>query len=546
MKLNELTVLIKSFERIDALERCLRSVRKLLPGVGIIICDDSRSAPNIKLCDNESIHYAGYDRGLSYCRNELLKLCNTEYFLLMDDDTYLIECDLDEIGEAAHHFDIVGGQVDGIPWRGAFRKNGERLIHLYDRTISNCYGYDIYDFIPNFFVGKTATVSKVGWDNELKVSEHSEFFMRAKGKLHTTQLRSGLRSTNCRDRNEFYDKHRGRTRHFGQIEATKLGIKYMDFVNPDKIKALVIKNPKVYDHPQGFMEEFQERLGNGNGHSLDYVWEKDILDNPKTFNWWKYNLIICNYTWVGPRERPKNIRCVYINDDLHWNDNEENRDTLLEVIGAADIYLGPYVNQMPGLIEYEDLIDKSIPFPFAVPWWFEPGEWANRDPRIACSGSLHSEVYPLRTDITLSGDEKVAMIDGHPGYSMEKNPDGLFRAKYSAWLNQFMGGLATFGYGRFPTESRPYLVAKYFEIAACTCPFFEEIDGLKELGFKPYVNYVPIKQDNWRSVFDDWLSRPDDMRDIYLNSSALISERHSIHHRVDEFWRIIKDKFAWQ
>ena len=543
MNLNEITVLIKSFERVDALERCLRSVRKLLPGVGIIICDDSRELPNISLKENEEIHHIGFDQGLAKGRNILLCKCKTPYFLLMDDDTYLIECNLDKISEALKSFDIVGGIVDGIPWRGMFKLKNYRLIHLYDQYEKDESGYKKYDFIPNFFVGKTEEVAAVGWDNELKVSEHSEFFTRAQGVLRTTQIETGFRSSNCRDRNEFYDRCRSRTKHFGQIEHKKIGIKFMDFVNPDKIKALVIKNPAVYDHPNGFMEEFQERLGNGNNHSIDYVWESDINDR---FPWYKYNLIICNFTWVGPRERPKSIRCVYINDDLHWNGNDKARDNLLENIDAADLFFNPYARHMSIIPEFDNYITKSVEMPFAVPWWFEPGQWAERSPTIACSGGLHPEVYPLRTDISLSDDECVAVIDCHPGYSMKSNPHALVRNRYSAWMNQHMGGLATMGYGRFPSGNREYLVAKYVEVAACTCPFFEEIDGLKELGFKPYVNYVPIDNNNWRHVFRDWLDRPDDMRDIFLNSSALITERHCVHHRVNYFWKTIKERFGWQ
>jgi hypothetical protein len=79
------------------------------------------------------------------------------------------------------------------------------------------------DVVHNFFVARTENVLALGgWDEQLKLNEHVEFFVR----LH----RRGMRVAYCADviawhwmeRNTEYDRYRGRD--FTTLAAQKIGV----------------------------------------------------------------------------------------------------------------------------------------------------------------------------------------------------------------------------------------------------------------------------------------------------------------------------------
>jgi len=86
--LNELTIVIKTFERYKTLARLLRSIRKYYPSVKIIIVDDSLHPKKIK--DVQKIDMP-YNSGISAGRNEALKHVATKYTLFLDDDFVFLE-----------------------------------------------------------------------------------------------------------------------------------------------------------------------------------------------------------------------------------------------------------------------------------------------------------------------------------------------------------------------------------------------------------------------------------------------------------------------
>ena len=91
-------------------------------------------------------------------------------------------------------------------------------------------------------------------------------------------------------------------------------------------------------------------------------------------------------------------------------------------------------------------------------------------------------------------------------------------------------------------------MAKYLEMSALTCMFAEEFPNsdLEDLGFEPYEHYIPFNEDNWRDQISKWLAKPEEMRQVFLRSSALVSSRHYMHNRIQDFWRIVADAFGWE
>ena len=436
-----LSILIKSFERKDALERLLQSVREFFPGCSVLIFDDSRRKPDLQLQGNESLHHCHtHDVGLSAGRNWLVENCTTTHFLLCDDDTVIVESLsskqlINKLDRA--RYDILGGTVLGIEgWKGSFRRHEDRLVHLLNERNKNGY----FDFIPNFFVADTNQIRGILWDESLKVCEHTEFFWRAKVNC---EIDPNLKSANCRDRNHYYSGFRGRIKEFQKLEKSKIGVDAYDFVDPLNIKALAVVKATLADHPQGYMDEFNRRLGDNNSHSIDWVWEADVLKGD--IPWERYNLVISNFTWIGPRESPPTMRCVYLNDDLHWNANNDTRDELIEVANASDLILSPYGQHANKIPEYIASHGKFRNLPYALPWWFEPRPWAGRKNKAAMSGGYHHEIYPLRTEITKECEtgilnDEIEWLGNHPGWEHRSGSQLNLQGKVCIMVERIYGG----------------------------------------------------------------------------------------------------------
>jgi GT2 family glycosyltransferase len=212
-------ILIKTFERKGSLIRLLRSLENAGCRLSILIADDSRCPYKKEILGRFpalDIHYytLPFDSGLSAGRNALLEKAKTPFFLLFDDDfawhkTTDLAAALKIMEE--QRLDIGGGTFQNLlsattikrlahilltpamAWR-YFNQIplesahiGNFLIENKDctLTISNKQPegslFCPCDLVNNFFIGRTASIQKIGgWDETLKVGEHEDFFLRTK------------------------------------------------------------------------------------------------------------------------------------------------------------------------------------------------------------------------------------------------------------------------------------------------------------------------------------------------------------------------------
>lgn len=219
--LNEnLTAVIKTFERPDVLARLLRSIRRFFPGLPVMVVDDSKNPVQV---DGVETIIMPFDSGISAGRNEALHRLSTPYFLLLDDD--FIFCRKTDLVSALEclvsepRIDIMGGTVVDLPF---YRVPDYRKTALFPTphqplypTGSTLAGLPVYDKVPNFFIARTDRVRKVLWDEKLKVAEHADFFTRARGVLATVyneQMR-------CLHVRSWYDEHYRQFRYRADVWA---------------------------------------------------------------------------------------------------------------------------------------------------------------------------------------------------------------------------------------------------------------------------------------------------------------------------------------
>ena len=207
-------------DRWPVLQRLTASVEKYFPGTEVHIASDSGQEfdksrlLNFTLIDTISghrlmrsvlIHNMLEDSGLSACRNYLVNHISTPFFFLLDDD-FTIEDDshLDHLLELIYthgQIDIIAGKIpeDVLTFHdytGFFLLYNEtlELVHevpdemadeaLFRSSTDEDENLDMInvcrrvDFVPNVFMGRTSSIRSVGWDEQLKLGEHEDFFLR--------------------------------------------------------------------------------------------------------------------------------------------------------------------------------------------------------------------------------------------------------------------------------------------------------------------------------------------------------------------------------
>jgi Glycosyl transferase family 2 len=202
----DITVLVKTFERPDALRRLLASIRALYERVPIVVVDDSREPLRPVPAEIATYIHEPYDSlGAAGGRNLGLRHVETPYVLVCDDDmVFERRTDLGRMLHALEStpFDVVSCVwLDFDPWKGICQ--GPRrfegtldvehgvLVHHLGATRGTIEGLPVFDVVHQFFVASGERLGPDPWDPELNLSEHYELFLTLKER--------GLRSTRLPD-----------------------------------------------------------------------------------------------------------------------------------------------------------------------------------------------------------------------------------------------------------------------------------------------------------------------------------------------------------
>lgn len=236
----DVTILIKTFERPDALTRLLRSVRHYYPYVAVVVVDDSRQPCfTIQQAEHEfNINYlhTSFDIGLAAGRNLGMKHVQTKYVFICDDDCEFTEkTDLQkavDILEKVSCGDILGVEAAGVHYHGKFsiaQSDVGTTVEYFEPEVwvstLSIGGALECDFVPNIFIAKTASLRACPWDESLKMGEHFAFFYTYLGQLKVAYTRDVRINHGGMPRSEFYSQHRGRAQKYVEDFMRKAGIK---------------------------------------------------------------------------------------------------------------------------------------------------------------------------------------------------------------------------------------------------------------------------------------------------------------------------------
>ena len=233
---SDFTFIIKTLLRPRCVHRLIDSIVSRYPAAQILVADDSPTPISRK---GAKIFHLPNDCGISFGRNYLLDRVETPFFVCCDDDVVLTEnTQIDKllISLRANTFDLVApyyftGNTRFV-WEGIFHRLGDVLVFRPgDR--GQLDGMYRYDMCHNFFVASTSKVRELRWDDQLKVGEHTDFFLRALGRLRVgVNPRTSI--LHLPETNSEYAPFRSRIGEFRQLFMKKHGLRiYRNEVLPD-------------------------------------------------------------------------------------------------------------------------------------------------------------------------------------------------------------------------------------------------------------------------------------------------------------------------
>lgn len=216
---------IKTFERPDCVKKLVKSIKKFYPKAKIYIADDSVKPVKIK---GIKVFQLPFDSGLSLGRNILVAKTDEPYLVFLDDDfIFTKETDIKKFFdflEENKKYGIVCGALrekgEIRHYEGIYKQEKDKLY--YCRTCSRKV-----DFGFNFFMARREIFNKVWWNPELKLGEHTDFFLTAKEKKINVYYLSEVIVEHCPERPDNYTEWRNRGNKFVAIMMKKRGLRYI-------------------------------------------------------------------------------------------------------------------------------------------------------------------------------------------------------------------------------------------------------------------------------------------------------------------------------
>lgn len=180
---------ITHFLRVEGLINLVKSIRKYYPDANITIAcqgeiplDEALNGCNMLATD--------FDSGLSYNRNRLVDITHRPFILMLEDDFVFTEKTsvgfLLKLMDVQENIGVVGGLVKelGHPlhWEHKFRRDGDTLYHESDGDdwVKHKTPYKETGCVLNFALFRREMLEEIQWDDEQKLAEHQDFYLRLK------------------------------------------------------------------------------------------------------------------------------------------------------------------------------------------------------------------------------------------------------------------------------------------------------------------------------------------------------------------------------
>ncbi|HHU11170.1 MAG TPA: glycosyltransferase, partial [Intrasporangiaceae bacterium] len=187
------TVAVKTFERPAMIRRFVRSVRRVFDG-RIVVADDSR-LPWTSRDRRVDVIALPFNSGVTVGRNTALAAVETDYVFISDDDiVFTALTDLAVLMDYLDHnpeVDLVGVTLVDLPVRKLVDRASSPLLpgsgapRIPLGTVID--DQVVVGKVAQVYLARTERLRLVGWDENLRMVDHRDFFSRASGMLVSVQ-----------------------------------------------------------------------------------------------------------------------------------------------------------------------------------------------------------------------------------------------------------------------------------------------------------------------------------------------------------------------
>lgn len=193
---DQVTFIYKSFERQKMAKRLYQNIQSYYPGVKVIVADDSEKPLEIDGEYVEVIHLP-FNSGLSAGLNQALERVTTPFVIRMDDDELLTPytCFHKQLRFLLAHedIDLVGVLPFNLPqcksiqkmaisyFNQSMKEAPKRLLIPHMTKIDE--SHVVVGKTTNIFIARTDKIREVGYDDNIRMIDHNEFFYRAAGNI---------------------------------------------------------------------------------------------------------------------------------------------------------------------------------------------------------------------------------------------------------------------------------------------------------------------------------------------------------------------------
>jgi len=222
--LSKVTIGIKSFLRLNKLNKALQGIESNLPECKVIVADDGYATFNVDLFElfehpNINLIQLSFDKGFGYKSNVIAQAVQTPYLLVGSDDfdfspvsvrKGIIE--LVRVLDTYPNIGIASGRVDNRRYEFIlFESNG--AVTEIPADDDDGFGYVVADLTVNYSLIRREVLRRVQWDNDVKIGggEHGAFFLDCKRAGFNTVYVPGVNINTQRERDsEEYRNYRNR------------------------------------------------------------------------------------------------------------------------------------------------------------------------------------------------------------------------------------------------------------------------------------------------------------------------------------------------
>ena len=446
--MKNITAIIVTFLRDEYLNVCVESLKQTYPDISIIIGDQNPSEDKKKHFESLGARYVEleYDCGLCKARNELVRLADTNYILIGDDDFKYNEGakveEMLKIIEGNKDIDLVGGRI--IEGRQIKNYQGfieEKDKHFIYKPLEDNEKSSFVDLIFNFFVAKRSAVVAVKWDDEIKVAyEHSSFFIDFK--------RAGYKAFYCPDSiviHKPFVEHLSKENHNKYIDFrsrksdkkrffTKYGIDYaidmhgnMDTYDPtgledidflithferkDCLENLLFSIAKYYPHANIFIGDNSKKFIPKYYNDLYFrLFEAGLRSKPRAFSF-KYDAGLSEVRNFLFENTNRKYKLILEDDFVFTEDTKINK--LVEIMEAEPLIgiVGGKVMQDGHEIKFEHYLEKKG----KTIYHKRSGEYANGWKYTGCVPNF----CLIRANIGIKWDGRIKISGEHTDFFLK-------------------------------------------------------------------------------------------------------------------------------